>query len=140
MGWETANIHLGSPDAIKAVAKRPEKRPAGWLLSAVEAMTEATERDWKEWKKVTAETPPLSRSLTLRSVCEQSRGAVSKPGSNGVIPLLRRARLSHRFAGPGGALKAVFCPRSGQPASSPSSEGVYSIAPKTPRNVLPKSR
>ena len=51
MGGETANVHLGSPDAVKAVVKDLKSRPAGWLLSAVEAMTEATERDWKEWKK-----------------------------------------------------------------------------------------
>ena len=51
MGGETANVHLGSPDAVKAVVKDLKNRPAGWLLSAVEAMTEATERDWKEWKK-----------------------------------------------------------------------------------------
>ena len=51
MGWETANIHLGSPDAIKAVRKDLKARPAGWLQAAAEAMSEATERDWREWKK-----------------------------------------------------------------------------------------
>jgi len=51
MGWETANIHLGSPNAVKAVLKDLKSRPAGWLQTAAEAMVEATERDWKEWKK-----------------------------------------------------------------------------------------
>ena len=51
MGWETANIHLGSPAVIKDVQRDLKKRPANWLLTATEAMTEATERDWKEWKK-----------------------------------------------------------------------------------------
>ena len=51
MGWETANIHLGSPDAPKAVLKDLKDRPAGWLAAAAEAMSEATERDWKEWRK-----------------------------------------------------------------------------------------
>ena len=51
MGWETANIHLGSPDVIKAVQKDLKGRPGGWLQAAAEAMSEATEREWKEWKK-----------------------------------------------------------------------------------------
>ena len=52
MGWETANIHLGSPDTIKAVRHDLGKRRSGWLHSAVETMREATERDWKDWKKL----------------------------------------------------------------------------------------
>ncbi len=51
MGWETANVHLGSPDVIKAVQKDLKGRPGGWLQAAAEAMSEATERDWREWKK-----------------------------------------------------------------------------------------
>jgi len=51
MGWETANIHLGSPDAIKAVRRDLEKRGSDWLITAVGAMRDATRRDWKEWKK-----------------------------------------------------------------------------------------
>ena len=54
MGWETANIHLGSPEVIKAIQKDLKIRPAGWLASAAEAMSEATERDWKDWKKSAA--------------------------------------------------------------------------------------
>lgn len=52
MGWETANIHLGSPDAIKDVQRDLKKRPCGWLRAAAEAMSEAVERDWREWKKL----------------------------------------------------------------------------------------
>jgi len=51
MGWETANIHLGSPDAVKAVLKDLKGRPDGWLAEAAEAMAEVTERDWRDWKK-----------------------------------------------------------------------------------------
>ncbi len=50
MGWETANIHLGSPEAIKAVRRDLAKRPAGWLRTAAKAMAKATIRDWKDWK------------------------------------------------------------------------------------------
>ena len=53
MGWETANIHLGSPAAVKAVLRDWEKRPSDWLCSAAETMVAATERDWKDWKKAT---------------------------------------------------------------------------------------
>ncbi len=51
MGWETANIHLGSPNAIPAVQADLAKRPANWLQTAAEAMADSTERDWKIWKK-----------------------------------------------------------------------------------------
>ena len=54
MGWETANVHLGSPDAVKRVQSDLKKRRTGWLHEAVETMTEATQRDWKEWKKAAA--------------------------------------------------------------------------------------
>ncbi len=54
MGWETANVHLGSPDAVKKVQSDLKKRRSGWLHSAVETMMEATQRDWKEWKKSAA--------------------------------------------------------------------------------------
>ena len=51
MGWETANVHLGTPDATKAVRQDLSKRPKKWLLDAMEHMTESTTRDWKAWKK-----------------------------------------------------------------------------------------
>ncbi len=50
MGRETANIHLGSKDAIGAVKKDLAKRPAKWLFEAASAMAEATRADWKEWQ------------------------------------------------------------------------------------------
>jgi len=51
MGWETANIHLGSPNAVKAVKRDLDSRRSGWLRAAAETMRAATEQDWKEWKK-----------------------------------------------------------------------------------------
>jgi Uncharacterized protein conserved in bacteria (DUF2252) len=50
MGWETANVHLGSKRAIKAVLSDLRKRPMGWLHEASQAMAKATMEDWKEWK------------------------------------------------------------------------------------------
>ena len=51
MGWETANIHLGSRKTIKAVQRDMSTRKANWLRMATEAMTRATITDWKEWAK-----------------------------------------------------------------------------------------
>ncbi|HEV2520959.1 MAG TPA: DUF2252 family protein [Candidatus Acidoferrales bacterium] len=50
MGWETANIHFGTPRAIPAIKRDLAKRPANWLHKAAKAMLRATERDWREWK------------------------------------------------------------------------------------------
>jgi len=49
MGWETANIHLGSTGA-KKLAKQLKRKPANWLEKAAAAMTRATKLDWKEWR------------------------------------------------------------------------------------------
>ena len=53
MGYETGNIHLGSPDAISGVLKALRKLPSDWLLTAAEAMYEDTLRDCKSWRKAT---------------------------------------------------------------------------------------
>ena len=49
MGWETANVHCGTPKAIKTIARDLRRRPK-WLYEAARAMTKATVRDWEEWK------------------------------------------------------------------------------------------
>ena len=51
MGYEVANIHLGSHDAIKEVRHNLDKRPAQWLHKASKRMVTAIENDWKEWRK-----------------------------------------------------------------------------------------
>jgi hypothetical protein len=51
MGWETANIHFGSPRAISAIKRDLAKRPSNWLHKAAKTMLRATERDWREWKR-----------------------------------------------------------------------------------------
>jgi hypothetical protein len=50
MGWETANIHLSKGTAPR-VWKDLKSRPAKWLRKATDAMTRATQADWKEWVK-----------------------------------------------------------------------------------------
>jgi hypothetical protein len=51
MGFETANIHLGSKDAIRAVRRDLGKRKPEWLHEAAREMTKLVLEDWEEWRK-----------------------------------------------------------------------------------------
>jgi uncharacterized protein (DUF2252 family) len=51
MGLETANIHLGTPAAVKLIIADLRKRPSRWLFNAAQAMEWATLNDWKQWRK-----------------------------------------------------------------------------------------
>jgi Uncharacterized protein conserved in bacteria (DUF2252) len=51
MGWETANIHFGSPKAIPAVKRDIAKRKGRWLHGPAKAMLKATLDDWKVWRR-----------------------------------------------------------------------------------------
>jgi hypothetical protein len=51
MGWEVANIHLGTRNAVPRVLKDLNRRPAKWLRRATQAMMQATLDDWKTWAK-----------------------------------------------------------------------------------------
>src|SRR6266851_361739 len=52
MGWETANIHLGSATKISAVKKDLGARRGRWLHEAAKAMAAETRKDWKIWRRV----------------------------------------------------------------------------------------
>jgi len=51
MGWETANVHLGSPATVRAVERHLKSLPANWLLAAAKGMTKAVTEDWRVWKE-----------------------------------------------------------------------------------------
>lgn len=51
MGFETANIHLGSKGAMKAVRRDLARRKPGWVHVAAEKMMEVVQKDWEEWRK-----------------------------------------------------------------------------------------
>jgi hypothetical protein len=51
MGWETANIHLGTPSARKNILHHLGKQKSKWLHHAAEQMLEAVREDWNVWKK-----------------------------------------------------------------------------------------
>jgi hypothetical protein len=51
MGFETANIHLGSGKAMKAVRKDIASRRNGWLHEATKAMIDSVIADYEDWCK-----------------------------------------------------------------------------------------
>ena len=51
MGWETANVHLGTGSARKSILRDLHKQKAKWLHGATEAMLGTVREDWKIWKQ-----------------------------------------------------------------------------------------
>jgi len=51
MGWETANIHCGSPKSIPALKRDLARRKGRWLHKSAKAMLKATLDDWKLWRR-----------------------------------------------------------------------------------------
>ena len=51
MGWETANIHLGTIDAQKLVRRHLARLKPNWLFAAAKDMEKAVTADWHDWKK-----------------------------------------------------------------------------------------
>jgi len=57
MGWETANIHLGSRKAIPAVRRDLAARKDRWLHKAAKAMLKVALDDWKTWRRKSGSLP-----------------------------------------------------------------------------------
>ena len=51
MGWETANIHLGSRERCKNVRNDLDKRKAKWLRNSAREMARTVHKEWEQWKK-----------------------------------------------------------------------------------------
>ncbi len=51
MGFETANVHLGTKGAARAICPDLKQRPGEWLQAAAKAMVKAVKKDWEDWKK-----------------------------------------------------------------------------------------
>ena len=51
MGWETANIHFGTPKAIRAIRRHLDSLKGRWLHRAAKSMLEVTLGDWKLWRR-----------------------------------------------------------------------------------------
>jgi hypothetical protein len=50
MGWETANIHLGTPAVRKSILRHMQKQKPKWLHRATEDMLKTVRQDWKIWR------------------------------------------------------------------------------------------
>jgi hypothetical protein len=51
MGWETANVHLGTRESINAISRHLEKMKANWLYAAAKEMADMVIKDWRAWSK-----------------------------------------------------------------------------------------
>ena len=51
MGWETANMHFGSPKAIPEIKHDLAARKGRWMHKAAKTMFKVTMEDWEEWRK-----------------------------------------------------------------------------------------
>jgi len=51
MGWETANVHLGSPAGVKAAQRHLKTLKPNWLSTAAKEMAKAVTEDWLAWSK-----------------------------------------------------------------------------------------
>lgn len=51
MGWETANIHLGTRNARKPILKHIQTEKGKWLHAATQQMLNAVREDWQIWKE-----------------------------------------------------------------------------------------
>jgi hypothetical protein len=50
MGFETANVHLGSKAAARAVGRELHGRPRRWLHEITARLVGAIARDWRQWR------------------------------------------------------------------------------------------
>jgi hypothetical protein len=50
MGWETANMHFGTPKAIAKIKHDLRARRGRWLHRAAKSMFKVTLEDWEEWR------------------------------------------------------------------------------------------
>lgn len=51
MGFETANVHLGTAGAVREVHRDLKRRNANWLWEAAEGMVKRVRKDWEVWVK-----------------------------------------------------------------------------------------
>ena len=54
MGWETANMHLGTPAQRQSILADLRRRGTRWLSPAAHRMAELVERDWRKWRKASS--------------------------------------------------------------------------------------
>ena len=50
MGWEAANVHLGTRGAAKKISRDLAARPAEWLREGAAKMVDCVNEDWQAWR------------------------------------------------------------------------------------------
>jgi Uncharacterized protein conserved in bacteria (DUF2252) len=80
MGWETANVHLGTATAA-ALLVDLASRPEGWLHKAVEEMLTAVEADWHAWKKARPVKKPKPKPKPKPKKPAAARATKAKPAA-----------------------------------------------------------
>ncbi len=63
MGWETANVHLGSPKVIEDVQRHLARLPKKWLFHAMDAMTQSSKQDYEVWTKEAGSKATSAKTL-----------------------------------------------------------------------------
>lgn len=53
MGFETANIHLGTAGAARAIRKELDARKSRWLHDSAKTFSAEVTRDWRAWRSAT---------------------------------------------------------------------------------------
>ncbi len=61
MGWETANIHLGTPDISDNIRRWLKQAADDWLYEAAQAFVTAIYQDWDVWKQHMQEIGPAPK-------------------------------------------------------------------------------
>jgi uncharacterized protein (DUF2252 family) len=56
MGWDTANMHLGTPAMRRRILADLRTRKRNWLAKAALSMAATLERDWRKWRKTRGAT------------------------------------------------------------------------------------
>jgi uncharacterized protein (DUF2252 family) len=52
MGWETANVHLGTPAQRRAILADLGRRRNAWLVKAAQRICESVRREFRRWRKL----------------------------------------------------------------------------------------
>jgi hypothetical protein len=63
MGWETANIHLGTRPMVKHILEDLKVRKENWLRKSAEKMVAVTLKDWEMW---TSSQRDIAKSPVMR--------------------------------------------------------------------------
>jgi hypothetical protein len=127
MGWETANVHLGSRSAHAMLVDLAAREP-DWLHQAAKVMLAAVQEDWEAWRKQPAE--PAVKVAKVAKVAAAGAppavgavAAASAPAGGGTLVVLPPAGAhgvpdTHGSLGPDDASKATAAAAQGEASAA----------------------